>query len=116
MARFKVDHALCRRRRCVKVAELLRQVAPPAETERIAEHASASTSNQPVERENVIYLTEVAREARREVDSEARVTDETFVSVLREIGKKLRAGETPNDIRKSLGITGGRAMQEVNSP
>jgi len=99
----------------VKVAELLRQVAPPAETERIAEHASASTSNQPVERENVIYLTEVAREARREVDSEARVTDETFVSVLREIGKKLRAGETPNDIRKSLGITGGRAMQEVNS-
>src|SRR5271157_293246 len=43
------------------------------------------------------------------------VTDEQFVSVLREIGKKLKAGETPNDIRRSLGITGGRAMQEVNA-
>lgn len=47
--------------------------------------------------------------------SDERVTDETFVKVLREIGKKLKAGDTPNDIRKSLGITGGRAMQEVNA-
>lgn len=47
--------------------------------------------------------------------SDERVTDETFVKVLREIGKRLKKGETPNGIRRSLGIDGGRALQEVNA-
>jgi len=98
-----------------RIAEILRQVAPPIEPELIEERASASTSDYPVERENIVYLPEVAREAHREARPEARVSDEDFVSVLREIGKRLKAGDTPNDIRRSLGITGGRAMQEVNA-
>ncbi len=57
----------------------------------------------------VVYgsAPEVSRK-RGEVDAEAQT------EALRAIAKRLRKGETPNDIRKSLGITGGRAMQEVN--
>lgn len=97
-----------------RVAEMLKQIAPSREPEFLPEHASASTSTSPVELKNTIYLPETIMEVPVEATTEA-VTDEQFVSVLREIGKKLRAGDQPNDIRKSLGITGGRAMQEVNA-
>jgi hypothetical protein len=48
--------------------------------------------------------------ARKRAGSNAEVQTEA----LRAVVKRLRAGESANDIRKSLGITGGRAMQEVN--
>jgi|SRR5579872_184014 len=108
----------------VKVAELLRQVNPPREHERIAS-ASQTEDNQqielkflgpggkPVEASYTPIELPIASYALPQ--EETRVSDEQFVSVLREIGKKLKAGDTPNDIRRSLGITGGRSMQEVNA-
>ena len=47
-------------------------------------------------------------EARRGSEAEAQV------KALREIAKRLRKGETPVEIRKSLGVDAGRALQEVN--
>jgi hypothetical protein len=41
--------------------------------------------------------------------------DDSVIDILSSIGKRLKNGETPNDIRRSLGITGGRALQEVNA-
>lgn len=67
------------------------------------------------ERETVIYLPEAGNgsmpeEERKRAGSET----ETQTEALRAIAKRLRKGETANDIRKSLGITGGRALQEIN--
>lgn len=77
--------------------------------------ASASSSAPTFEREIVTSAPEVvygsAQEApRKRPGSEPEVQTEA----LRAIAKRLRAGEPANNIRKSLGITGGRAMQEVN--
>jgi hypothetical protein len=109
----------------VKVAEMLLQIAPVATPKQI-EGASPSSQrddfelementggSMPVEAVN--NRNTVINASNALPHQEVSVTDEHFVAVLREIGKKLRAGDTPNDIRKGLGITGGRAMQEVNA-
>jgi hypothetical protein len=48
----------------------------------------------------------------REVKT-GNLTDEQYSAALRELNKKLREGQTPSEIRKSLGITGGRAFQDT---
>lgn len=81
---------------------------------------AAASHSQKNELETVICLPETAREvggksAGSGTGNDERVSDEAFVKVLREIGKRLKEGESPVEIRKSLGINGGRALQEVNS-
>jgi hypothetical protein len=77
--------------------------------------ASGATQITSFERKTVTSEPEAgngsAQEAsRKQAGSEA----EAQAEALRAIAKRLRLGEKPNEIRKSLGITGGRAMQEVN--
>jgi hypothetical protein len=73
-------------------------------------------SNQVFEREIVTSDDGSAQEAGYGSAQEApRKQAEVEAEALRAIAKRLRKGETPNDIRKSLGIAGGRALQEVNA-
>lgn len=66
--------------------------------------ASASTSTPCSEREIIISSEALpGRNPGSDVDA------------LREIAKRLRNGESANEIRRRLGITGGRALQEVNA-
>lgn len=64
--------------------------------------------------ETVIYMPEMGGK-RAGNEPETRVTDEAFVKVLREIGKRIKDGESSVEIRKSLGVNTGRAVQEVNA-
>src|SRR5882757_1108674 len=97
----------------VKVAELLRQVAPPMEQKRIDIPPSHTQDSQQFELKYLEMPGSSHEEANTTCEaplnasyalSPMEVSDEHFVLVLREIGKKLRAGDTPNDIRKGLGI------------
>lgn len=77
---------------------------------------TSNGANYQVERDETLPTMEAgygsAQEApRKRPGSDAEVQTEA----LRAIAKRLRAGESANTIRKSLGITGGRAMQEVNA-
>jgi hypothetical protein len=90
--------------------------ARPGELEEM--EPSYPTSNGPTgnfEREIVTSAPEVVYGSAPEVSRKrAEVDAEAQTEALRAIAKRLRKGETANDIRKSLGVTGGRAMQEVN--
>lgn len=70
------------------------------------------------ERENIISLPEAEPEVNTEVlegSNGAEMNKDIYKAALRDIAKRLKAGETANDIRKSLEVNGGRALQEVNA-
>jgi hypothetical protein len=58
-------------------------------------------------------VPETPRETNRETPEMAPETE--AVKVLREIGKRIKEGESIVDIRKSLGVNSGRAVQEINA-
>ncbi|MEO6892850.1 MAG: hypothetical protein ABI324_28030 [Ktedonobacteraceae bacterium] len=59
---------------------------------------------------------EVAQEVGgSEPETENEIDAETLKKAMRYIGKRVKNGEDPNAIRRSLGITGGRALQEFNA-
>lgn len=82
--------------------------------------ASTSTSTgqrEGVERENVIYLSEARAEAHTEAlpgSSQPEMNKDIYKAALRDIAKRLKSGEPANEIRKSLEVNGGRALQEIN--
>lgn len=80
--------------------------------------ASASTSAPRSELENVYYMPEAPREAPRgsaQGSKQPEMNTDIYRAALRDMAKRLKNGETPNDIRKSLEVNGGRALQEVNA-
>jgi hypothetical protein len=95
---------------------------PPAQRAQLEDmeslpyYTSTPVPNHASEHETTIFLPEVSTGSAREAHGKHTGSDtEVQTEVLRSIAKRLRKGETANDIRKSLGLTGGRAMQEVNA-
>jgi hypothetical protein len=104
-----------------KVAEILSAVAPPQKHTQL-DYTTSKPDTEPLELKFLEAPREVPAERINASNNcyetscelpQSKVFDAHYASVLREIGKKLKAGETASDIRKSLGITGGRAFQEV---
>lgn len=69
--------------------------------------------NNDFELKNANTPAEMAPETNRETPETAPETE--AVKILREIGKRIKDGESIVDIRKSLGVNSGRAVQELNA-
>ncbi|HEX3642690.1 MAG TPA: hypothetical protein VHV10_15500 [Ktedonobacteraceae bacterium] len=64
------------------------------------------------ELENTRTFTETETEMQEETTQDS---NDASISILREIGKRLKDGESIVEIRKSLGVNSGRAVQEINA-
>lgn len=90
------------------------QIAPPSLTSLYTStplpvYPSRGTSH---ENEREIAQKSVEVSSGRNVEG---LTDESLRIALRVVGKRLKSGESASDIKKSLGIDGGRALQEINA-
>lgn len=71
------------------------------------------TQTDDFELENTRMLPETDWEMKLEMSETSPEME--AVKVLREIGKRIKEGESLVEIRKSLGVNSGRAVQEVNA-
>lgn len=84
--------------------------------------SGSRVSSRQSELETVYYMPEAGAEVDAEASAEVaqgskqpEMNTDIYKAALRDIAKRLKNGETPNEIRKSLEVNGGRALQEINA-
>ncbi len=107
--------------RQIITASLVPQVTAPPYNQRQIGAPGRPSASQVTDERKVLYMPEARREVAAEAAQEVsgsdtdNLTEDMIRAALRQVGKRIRSGESTNEIRKQLGVTGGRALQDINA-